>query len=655
MLRAVLLVGLLALCSAASFAQGGDVPQSVAAATDDFVITVKTDNSGASSSTQFIIPTTGAGYNYNVDCNNDNVDEATGATGDYTCDYGVTGLNTGAGTYTIRIKDNSGAKTGFPRIYFNNGGDRQKLLTIAQWGTGKWTSMASAFYGCTNLTMTATDAPDLAGVADMSYMFYGAAAFNGNIGSWDTGNVTTMGSTFAGARAFNQDIGGWNTAKVTTMSSMFNGANAFNQDIGRWNTSKVTIMIYMFYDAYAFNQDIGNWDTSNVTNMYVMFETARAFNQDIGRWNTGKVTNMSGMFWDAYAFNQDIGDWNTAKVTNMSYMFSNATAFNQNLGRWKVTALTNAANMFSGVTLSTANYDALLIGWNAQTLHSGVAFGGGKSTYCVGEAARNNMVSSAGWTITDGAKGCAGEGQCGGVGTYTFSSQSNVVINVTNAGTNLACLYVEEVSGNHPHATTGIQTGKYWMIRGLQNDGATPAAQDFLVNLTLPTTFTPDAEDKVCRYTGTGTVWDCATDSHTANTITRNGISALSDWAAGDNVAPTAVTLNFLTAEAAGAAVALDWQTASEAAVVGFDVYRATNVAGPYARVNAALIPAQGDALSGASYHFVDMPGFGAFYYQLADVRADGGVERHGPVGVQVAAAHRLHLPLVTRASDDAR
>ena len=37
------------------------------------------------------------------------------------------------------------AGTGFPRIYFNNGGDRQKLLTIEQWGTGKWTSMNSAF------------------------------------------------------------------------------------------------------------------------------------------------------------------------------------------------------------------------------------------------------------------------------------------------------------------------------------------------------------------------------------------------------------------------------------------------------------------------------------------------------------------------------
>jgi len=65
----------------------------------NFVITVKTDNllSGSSTSTQFKIPTTGSGYNYNVDCNNDGTNEVTGYTSSsgYTCDYGSTGLNTG--------------------------------------------------------------------------------------------------------------------------------------------------------------------------------------------------------------------------------------------------------------------------------------------------------------------------------------------------------------------------------------------------------------------------------------------------------------------------------------------------------------------------------------------------------------------------------
>lgn len=165
-------------------------PKALAADSDDFVITVKTDNPGTSSDTQFTIPTTGGGYDYNVDCDDDGSDEAAGLTGSYTCNYAA------AGTYTVRIKDNSGAGSGFPRIYFANGGDKDKLLTIAQWGAGQWTSMSRAFYGCTNLAGQAADAPDLSLVTDMSYIFAGASAFNQDIGEWNTANVTNMSGLF---------------------------------------------------------------------------------------------------------------------------------------------------------------------------------------------------------------------------------------------------------------------------------------------------------------------------------------------------------------------------------------------------------------------------------------------------------------------------
>ena len=136
-------------------------------------------------------------------------------------------------------------------------------------------------------------------------------------------------------------------------------------------------------------------------------------------------------------------------------------------------------------------------------------------------------------------------------GNYTFDDQSGVKIQVVTAG-NLACLYVDEMELNHPNATAGIQTGRYWLIRGLhlESDNQTDAT-GFGVTLTLPTTFTPGANDKVCRYTGSVQVWDCAADSHTDNSITRNGVTAFSDWAVGNNVGPTAIKLQDFQASSA--------------------------------------------------------------------------------------------------------
>jgi len=45
---------------------------------------------------------------------------------------------------------------------------------------------------------------------------------------------------------------------------------------------------------------------------------------------------------------------------------------------------------------------------DAQTLHAGVTFSGGNSTYCAAEAAtaRADMMSTYAWAITDGGQHC---------------------------------------------------------------------------------------------------------------------------------------------------------------------------------------------------------------------------------------------------------
>jgi len=231
--------------------------------------------------------------------------------------------------------------------------------------------------------------------------------FNQPIGFWNIARVTNMRDMFASAYNFNQNIGSWNVSNVTNMQDMFANANSFNQPIGNWNVINVTRMDGMFYGNQSFNQNISSWNVRNVTRMDRMFDGATAFNQPIGSWNVGNVISMTEMFGYALNFNQPIGSWNVSNVQGMNLMFSRATAFDQNIGSWNVSNVTYMPDMFNLSGLSTANYDALLIGWstiapNETPLKPNVSFSGGNSKYCNGASARASIISTYGWTITDG-------------------------------------------------------------------------------------------------------------------------------------------------------------------------------------------------------------------------------------------------------------
>ncbi|KAF3984434.1 MAG: DUF285 domain-containing protein, partial [Methylococcales symbiont of Hymedesmia sp. n. MRB-2018] len=280
--------------------------------------------------------------------------------GTYTLDCGPGGTASGPagspttctyttpGTYIVKA---SGGITGFK--LGNAGDDLAKLTDVMQWGTAEWSSdgLVGAFWGAANMRMSAMDTPDLTIVTDMSSMFRGAIAFNGDINNWIVSNVRDMSLMFADTNAFNQDLNSWNVFSVTNMGSMFfsTGGNAFistfDGDISLWNVSEVTDMSNMFNGAIAFDQDIGGWDVSKVTNMFNMFGGAAVFNQDIGNWDVSRVTSMQDMFNGAVAFNQDISCWDVSSVGSMSFMFGlpdNNRDFNQNLGRWYVKGTTVA-------------------------------------------------------------------------------------------------------------------------------------------------------------------------------------------------------------------------------------------------------------------------------------------------------------------------
>ena len=229
----------------------------------DFTMLVKTDNAGTSASDQFTIPTTGTGYNYDVDW------------GDGTTSSGLTGSTThtfpSAGNYVVKI---SGA---FPRIYFNSIGDKLKLLEVQNWGSIVWDSFNSSFQGCRYLDVTAIDSPNLSSVTDMLEAFQSTSnlpnisTLLGDFSSYDFSNVQTLRLAFNVAN-FNSDLGGLTGANaLTDMWQTFFNNTVFNQDISGWNVSGVTTMLSCFNGATAFNQNLGLWQLDSVTDLRFIF------------------------------------------------------------------------------------------------------------------------------------------------------------------------------------------------------------------------------------------------------------------------------------------------------------------------------------------------------------------------------------------------
>jgi surface protein len=409
-----------------------------------FITTWKTDNTGVSNDNEITITTNSAytSYNYTVDWGDGST--TTNATGDVIHTYDT------IGTYTVTIQGD------FPQTYFNvPNNDSDKLLTVEQWGDYQWLSMNSAFYGCANLVINATDTPNVNVITDMSQMFQNATSFNQDISAWDVSTVTDMSNMFAFATSFNQTLGAWDVSAVTDMSGMFRGASSFNQTLSAWDVrvSAVTDMKGMFQEASSFNQEIGTWDVSVVTDMSNMFNGASAFNKDISDWNVSAVTDMSNMFfgatsfnqalsaWDtrvsavtdmswmfqgASSFNQNISGWDVSAVTDMSFMFQRATSFNQvlstwnvgavtdmgymfrlssfnqDISEWDIRAVTNMGDMFTDSPLSTVNFDALLQVWSGLVVQSNVILDGGGNAYSASsQAARDILTDTYGWTINN--------------------------------------------------------------------------------------------------------------------------------------------------------------------------------------------------------------------------------------------------------------
>ncbi|WP_340106197.1 BspA family leucine-rich repeat surface protein [Rhodohalobacter sp. 8-1] len=325
---------------------------------ENFITTWISNNVGQSEDDEIVIPTDpGSNYYYEVfweDVNDSTrKDTIHNVKGNLTIDFDE------PGTYKVEIAGN------FPRILFfdpnasieNQSIDPLKIISVDQWGNIQWTSMNHAFHGTSNLRLSASDAPELSGVEDMSFMFFGASSLeqigDGALNNWDVSTIRNFDEMFSGATEFNDDISDWETGNAVQMNGMFKNNQFFNSDLSGWNVSKVERFDEIFLNAKAFNSDISGWQTGSATLMEAMFQNAESFDQDLGAWDVGKVTKME--------------------------------------------------NMLNNSGLSVGNYDKTLIGWNNQSVQSDVNLYANGLQYCRGEGAeaRQSLIDNYMWSIVD--------------------------------------------------------------------------------------------------------------------------------------------------------------------------------------------------------------------------------------------------------------
>jgi surface protein len=229
-------------------------------------------------------------YNYNIEIWNEDgtslLESKTGVTGNYTS---TTNAVKTAGMVQVHIRGT------FPHIYFNNAGDKDKIISVEQWGDIQWQSMEFAFCGCTNLTSVSGKSPLFA-----------------------DGGISCQ-SMFAGCSKFNSDLSGWDTSNVRYFTSMFKGASSFNQDISHFKINNLISADQML--------DNSAMDSDNYDELLKAWATqADALSKNNIKFSAAGIQYCAGAYARKILINRGWGDG--VKQTNETYSSDDDTGIN---------------------------------------------------------------------------------------------------------------------------------------------------------------------------------------------------------------------------------------------------------------------------------------------------------------------------------------
>lgn len=342
---------------------------------DYFIFDVRTFNTGTSAFNQFTLPLrSGYTYDFQVEWGDGTVESYAGVAGvgipiDITHTYPIPTNKEGKplSNGIFRIKIGVTNNTGFPTIYFNNSGDRLKLIKTVTFGNVGWNILEKSFFGCENNLIEATATANFNAVINADF-----AWINNQLTSFpelDLPNATQLNNT--------------------------------------WRDNQLTS--FPLIDLSSALSIAAAWDNNNLTS-FPLYDFSIVTNANTA-WRDNDLTTFPAidmplctLVFDAWNGN----DLDTFPSINLSSATDLTNAWRNNgvmssFDARNFYAMTNGTSCFQDTTLPTADWSDILITQRVNNANTGVSFHGGSSTYNpAGATARGELVSIQSWTITDG-------------------------------------------------------------------------------------------------------------------------------------------------------------------------------------------------------------------------------------------------------------
>jgi len=350
----------------------------------DFVFKVQT--SGVDDT--FTLPLYDGGtYDFNVDWGDSSNDDITAYD-----DADITHTYATEDEYTVTIDlDGTNELVGFR---FNNGGDRTMITDVTAWGDVNLGNVTGWFYGCSNMTVSATDAPDMTGCTTMNSAFR------------DCSSLTSV--------AFNS----LDVSSVTTFYYCWRDCSSLTSlgDLSEWDVSSVTTFYYCWRDCSSLTSlgDLSEWDVSSVTNFSGCWRSCSSLTSlgDLSEWDVSSVTTFNVCWYGCSSLTSlgDLSEWDVSSVTDFSYCWRSCSSLTSlgDLSEWDVSSVTTFNDCWnnSNDALSDYTYSKMLIAWSALSVESSVPAHFGTADYAASASDERTTLTDApnSWSITDGGQ-----------------------------------------------------------------------------------------------------------------------------------------------------------------------------------------------------------------------------------------------------------